>query len=93
MFLLWLFSSNCFPYHVELYYVHDLSFEQHHYCFRQNAIVLEEKERKEKELRAQILAEAEEFKKAFYEKRIQNCETNKVHNREREKVWGSEQLL
>jgi len=40
----------------------------------------------EKELRAQIIAEAEEFKIAFYEKRIQNCETNKVHNREREKV-------
>ena len=40
----------------------------------------------EKELRAQIIAEAEEFKIAFYEKRIQNCGTNKVHNREREKV-------
>jgi 3-isopropylmalate dehydratase small subunit len=55
-------------------------------ALRQNAIELEKKEQMEKELRAQIIAEAEEFKIAFYEKRIQNCETNKVHNREREKV-------
>lgn len=47
---------------------------------------LEKKEQKEKELRAQIIAEAEEFKKAFFEKRIQNCASNMVNNREREKV-------
>ncbi|TKW23870.1 hypothetical protein SEVIR_3G015300v4 [Setaria viridis] len=58
---------------------------------RQNAIELEKKEQREKELRAQIIAEAEEFKIAFYEKRIQNCETNKVHNREREKIFVASQ--
>ncbi|CAL5024673.1 unnamed protein product [Urochloa decumbens] len=54
---------------------------------RQNAIELEKKEQREKELRAQIIAEAEEFKTAFYEKRIQNCAANMVHNREREKIF------
>ncbi|KAF7005272.1 hypothetical protein CFC21_020406 [Triticum aestivum] len=57
----------------------------------QNALVLEEKEQKEKELRAQIIAEAEEFKIAFNEKRIQTCETNKVHSREREKIFVESQ--
>jgi hypothetical protein len=54
--------------------------------FRKNASQLEEKEQKEKELRAQIVAEAEEFKKAFYEKRIRNCADNMINNRESEKV-------
>ncbi|KAK1692871.1 hypothetical protein QYE76_009568 [Lolium multiflorum] len=58
---------------------------------RQNALVLEEKEQKEKELQAQIIAEAEEFKIAFYEKRLQTCETNKVHSREREKIFVESQ--
>lgn len=53
---------------------------------RQNAIRLEEKENKEKETRNQIIEEGEEYKKGFYEKRKLNIETNKINNKEKEKV-------
>lgn len=37
-------------------------------------------------MRNQIINEAEEYVREFYKKRQLNSETNKAHNREREKV-------
>ncbi|XP_057455492.1 clathrin light chain 1-like [Lotus japonicus] len=58
---------------------------------RKNAIHLEEKEKREKEMRNQIIKEAEDFKEAFYAKRKLNCETTKTNNREREKIYLANQ--
>ncbi|KAM7274658.1 hypothetical protein ACFE04_016524 [Oxalis oulophora] len=58
---------------------------------RKNFIHLEEKEKREKEMRNQIIEEAEEFKRSFYEKRRLNCESNMTNNREREKLYLSNQ--
>ncbi|KAL2244816.1 UNVERIFIED_CONTAM: Clathrin light chain 1 [Sesamum indicum] len=58
---------------------------------RQNAIRLEEKEKREKEMRNQIIEEAEAYKQAFYEKRKLNLETSKTNYREREKLFVASQ--
>ncbi|KAL4378640.1 hypothetical protein GQ457_02G022250 [Hibiscus cannabinus] len=54
---------------------------------RENAIRLEEKEKREKELLSQIIEEADQFKVEFYKKIEVTCETNKASNREREKIF------
>nr|GMD91870.1 clathrin light chain 1-like [Ipomoea batatas] len=54
--------------------------------FLLNAIRLEEKEKQEKEIRNQIIEEGEEYKRAFYEKRKLNIESNMTNNREKEKL-------
>ncbi|XP_057988619.1 clathrin light chain 2-like isoform X2 [Hevea brasiliensis] len=53
---------------------------------RENAIRLEEKEKREKELLSQMIEEAGEYKVEFYRKREVTCENNKVTNREKEKI-------
>lgn len=54
---------------------------------RQNAIRLEEKEKKEKEMLNKIIEEAEEYKIEFYKKRQLAFENKKAANREKEKLY------
>nr|XP_043622021.1 clathrin light chain 1-like [Erigeron canadensis] len=58
---------------------------------RLNALRLEEKESKERELRSQIIQEGEDYIRAFHEKRLKNIETNKLTNREGEKMYVAKQ--
>ncbi|KAG8649429.1 clathrin light chain 2 [Manihot esculenta] len=60
---------------------------------RQNAIRLEEKEKKEKEILQQIIEEAEEYKREFYRKRQLNVEKKKASNREKEKLFLANQEI
>ncbi|KAH7553827.1 hypothetical protein JRO89_XS12G0062700 [Xanthoceras sorbifolium] len=54
---------------------------------RQNAVRLEEKEKKEKEMLQEIIEEAEQYKAEFYRKRVLTIENNKASNREKEKLF------
>lgn len=56
---------------------------------RLNAIRLEEKEKREKELLVEIIEEAEQYKIEFYRKHSVSVENSKSSNREREKVMNS----
>ncbi|XP_030537243.2 clathrin light chain 2-like [Rhodamnia argentea] len=58
---------------------------------RQNAIRLEEKEKREKELLVQIIEEAEQYKIEFYQKSSISVENSKSSNREREKLFVANQ--
>ncbi|XP_010553244.1 PREDICTED: clathrin light chain 3 [Tarenaya hassleriana] len=58
---------------------------------RLNAIRLEEKEKKEKEMVRQIKEEAEQYKAEFYKKLSVTIENNKEANREKEKLFLANQ--
>ncbi|CAM8897836.1 unnamed protein product [Rhodiola kirilowii] len=54
---------------------------------RLTAIRLAEKDKLEKEMRAEILVEADEYKTDFYERRQVTVEKKKVSNREKQKTF------
>ncbi|KAL9663072.1 hypothetical protein QQ045_027909 [Rhodiola kirilowii] len=54
---------------------------------RLNAIRLAEKDKLEKEMRAEILVEADEYKADFYKRRHVTVDKNKVSNREKQKTF------
>ncbi|KAH7548351.1 hypothetical protein ACOSQ2_032566 [Xanthoceras sorbifolium] len=58
---------------------------------RENAIRLEEKEKKERAMLSQIIEEADEYKVEFYKKRVVTCQNNKANNRERELLFVANQ--
>ncbi|KAL6545154.1 hypothetical protein OROHE_009819 [Orobanche hederae] len=58
---------------------------------RQNAIRLEEKEKREKEVLNQIIVAAQDFMIELHRKGQLTCETNKAFNREKEKVFVASQ--
>ncbi|KAK6779151.1 hypothetical protein RDI58_021335 [Solanum bulbocastanum] len=58
---------------------------------RLNAIRLEEKEKREKEIVREIIREAEEYKAEYYKKWKLRCENNIAANREKEKLFLANQ--
>lgn len=58
---------------------------------RLNAIRLEEKEKREKEIVKEIIEEAEEYKAEYYRKWKLRCENNIAANREKEKLFLANQ--
>ncbi|KAF3787956.1 Clathrin light chain 2 [Nymphaea thermarum] len=58
---------------------------------RQNAMLLQEKENKEKELLNQIVDEADDYKADFYRRKEINREISKANNREKEKLFLANQ--
>ncbi|KAL0338203.1 UNVERIFIED_CONTAM: Clathrin light chain 2 [Sesamum angustifolium] len=54
---------------------------------RSNAIRLEEKERREKEVLKEIIKEADEYKAEYYRKWKIRCENSRAVNREKEKLF------
>lgn len=60
---------------------------------RLNAIRLEEKEKREKELLQEIIDEADQYKIDFYRRRKVAVDNNKASNRDKEKVNGNFSII